>query len=343
MNSLHQEINQFCAALGKDPLLVQGAGGNVSWKEDDLLWIKGSGTWLAHADQNDIFVPVNLMNLSRALMQKDFDFQPQLIGAQTLCPSIETSLHALMPQKIVAHLHAIFALTYLINKDSQKMIAGLFQQLTDGTLKVAFVQYQKPGSNLAQAILEVLAIHPNANVIFLKNHGIVVGADSIDQLKILLKKLESILSRGKTINAISVNKLPSVEARMINEYIPFPDLEVQALALDPNLFGRLSSDWVLYPDHAVFLGAKAFTYTSWDHFLLATQERPGALPELVFIQNIGVFIKLDFTLAKFAQLRCYFDVISRVAPDDDLDPLSNIEIQDLLNWDAEKLRQRMSG
>ena len=31
----HQTISQMCADLGKDPLLVQGAGGNVSWKENE--------------------------------------------------------------------------------------------------------------------------------------------------------------------------------------------------------------------------------------------------------------------------------------------------------------------
>ena len=57
----HQTISQMCADLGKDPLLVQGAGGNVSWKENETLWIKGSGTWLANANNEDIFVPVNVV------------------------------------------------------------------------------------------------------------------------------------------------------------------------------------------------------------------------------------------------------------------------------------------
>jgi hypothetical protein len=48
-------------------------------------------------------------------------------------------------------------------------------------------------------------------------------------------------------------------------------------------------------------------------------------------------------LAKTAQLRCYYDVISRIAPDSDLEPLDDVAINALINWDAEKLRQRMAG
>jgi hypothetical protein len=47
-------------------------------------------------------------------------------------------------------------------------------------------------------------------------------------------------------------------------------------------------------------------------------------------------------MAKGAQLRCYYDVISRVMPDATLDPLDDAAVYALLNWDAEKLRQQMA-
>jgi hypothetical protein len=48
------------ARVGRNMLLVQGAGGNSSIKDGDVLWVKASGTWLADADAKDIFVPVSL-------------------------------------------------------------------------------------------------------------------------------------------------------------------------------------------------------------------------------------------------------------------------------------------
>ena len=46
---MREAMMNFCASIGSDPLLVQGPGGNVSWKENNCLWVKASGTWLASA------------------------------------------------------------------------------------------------------------------------------------------------------------------------------------------------------------------------------------------------------------------------------------------------------
>ena len=63
MNFIQKKINHLCSQLGKDHLIVQGAGGNVSWKDKEILWIKASGTWLAQANEKNIFVPVNLIDI----------------------------------------------------------------------------------------------------------------------------------------------------------------------------------------------------------------------------------------------------------------------------------------
>lgn len=333
--STHNAINALCADLGKDPLLVQGAGGNVSWKEDGVLWVKGSGTWLANADKEDLFVPVNLTALQEALAQEDFEIKPQVIttqGEQKLRPSIETILHALMPQTIVVHLHAINALSHLVTPGCDKYLSALFEKTNINSI---FVGYHKPGAELAQAIDRALKSKSNANVVLLKNHGIVIGADSIAEIQLLLQEINTVCE-PKNMPA-EANLLPS--SSEVNGYILFADPQVQELALNPSLYKRLQSDWVLFPDHAVFLGAKAFAYPSWQAFLA---KHVDDAPELLFIENGGVFVKPDFNQAKGAQLRCYYDVISRVMPDAQLDPLDETAVHALLNWDAEKLRQQMS-
>ena len=330
----HQTISQMCADLGKDPLLVQGAGGNVSWKEQEALWIKGSGTWLANANNEDIFVPVNLKHLQDALAKQDFDVKPQIIGEHTLRPSIETVLHALMPHQVVAHLHAINALSHLVNQDCLQSIQHICQQ---ASIHAAFVGHHKPGPELAQAIYEALQDAPEANVIFLQNHGIVIGANTIEGIYSLLEKI-NLAFAPKEVFTTASQPLADPTSPVAN-YVPFADKEVQALAFEPRLFKRLAKDWVLFPDHAVFLGAKANTYSSWKEF---KNHPSGEEPELIFIENSGVFVKPDFNMAKTAQLRCYFDVISRLSSDAHLEPLSESAVHALLNWDAEKLRQQMS-
>ena len=342
MENLHHEISNLAAKLGENPLLVQGAGGNLSWKQGGTLWIKGSGTWLANANKDNIFVPVNLLMLNEALTENNFDTKPRLIGKYLLHPSIETTLHALMPQKIVAHLHCIEALIFLVDKDSQKIISQLFNESPDEAIHVAFVDYHKPGPKLAEATKEVIEKNPKTNVVFLKNHGIVVGANSTTEIFTILQKISSkIQQEGKKNEQFFHSELPTVPSAFQTEYTAFQDIAVQALALDSSLFKRLKSDWVLYPDHAVFLGATAFTYDSWEQFSIRHKDRVD-MPELIFIENVGVYIKSEFNISKRAQLRCYYDVISRVNSNANLSPLNSQQVNELLDWDAEKHRQAIS-
>ena len=46
--------------LGSDSLLVQANNGNISIKLDGTLWIKASGKWLANAQREETFIPVDL-------------------------------------------------------------------------------------------------------------------------------------------------------------------------------------------------------------------------------------------------------------------------------------------
>ena len=53
------EISKFKEVsykLGKNPSLVQAAGGNTSIKSDESMLIKASGTWLINSLNKDIFV-----------------------------------------------------------------------------------------------------------------------------------------------------------------------------------------------------------------------------------------------------------------------------------------------
>ena len=53
------DFRALSARLGSDPLQVQGPGGNTSIKDGDVMWIKASGTELANAETQDIFVAVD--------------------------------------------------------------------------------------------------------------------------------------------------------------------------------------------------------------------------------------------------------------------------------------------
>src|SRR6218665_109902 len=98
-------LPQASQRLGSDPLLIQAAGGNSSIKEQDCLWVKASGLWLRDALRRPMFVPVSRVRALVAAGAAD-PVGPALLHAQTaagLRPSIETTLHALMPHRVVLH------------------------------------------------------------------------------------------------------------------------------------------------------------------------------------------------------------------------------------------------
>ncbi|MQT90329.1 class II aldolase/adducin family protein [Pseudomonas helleri] len=334
--NLHESVRQFCSEIGKDPLLVQGAGGNVSWKENDVLWIKASGTWLADAGDKDIFVPVNLGHLTTALKSLDYGVVPQTVESTPLKPSIETLLHALMPHRIVVHLHAIEVLAHLVRKDFEL----INYPTLDKTLNARTVEYCKPGAELAEAVANQLDDTSSTRVVFLKNHGVIIGGDSTDEISEILEYLSNFFFSP----AISSrHRCPETTIRLINgaEFHPITDVRLHELASTPKLIQHLKTSWALYPDHIVFLGAHPYVYESIEH-AQNNLDRHEHLPDIIFIKDLGVFVIETVSKAKIAQLECYYDIIIRQTCHSKLTTLTNAQISELIDWDAEKYRMRFA-
>lgn len=334
---MRASVVEYCVMVGADPLLVQGAGGNVSWKDGDTLWIKASGTWLADAASKDIFVPVDLAHLKGALAADNFGVKPRVTGVSSLRPSIETLLHVLMPQTVVVHLHAVEILAHLVRDGFEED----FVSLLDDSIRWASVPYHKPGDALAKAVNFALDQTPGADVIFLQNHGVVIGGSNVAAVERILHKLTSALAT-QLHDAIEsrVPLLPLV-VRDALRYIPVSDVDVHQLAINQVLFDRLSADWALCPDHVVFLGSAPGCYPDTDALMNEAANNRN-WPELVFVRNVGVYAKPEFNNAKLAQLRCYYDLLVRQPAKGAINTLSDEQIAELLDWDAEKYRMKIA-
>jgi len=331
--ALRSSVEAYCATIGTDPLLVQGAGGNVSWKDADTLWVKASGTWLADATEKDIFVPVDLPSLHKAIAARNFEVKPSVCSDSPLRPSIETLLHALMPHTVVVHVHAVEVLAHLVRRGFSHTLGAP----PDSTIRWACVGYHKPGAALAIGIADALAATPGANVIFLQNHGVVIGADSVAEVDTILQTLVAAFRvEPRRPNGAQVPST-AIETGPDQTWRPVADPLVHQLATDPVLFERLQSAWALYPDHVVFLGPSPLAVNDKDEFasrLRTTVPSPG----VVFVRNVGVFADPTLNAGKQAQIRCYYDVLARQATDTPLSPLTESDIGELLNWDAERYR-----
>ncbi len=331
---LRTAVQRYCVDIARDRLLVQAAGGNVSWKSGDTLWIKASGMWLAHAQHKEIFVPVDRRRIDAALAFGDFTVSPQVMEGYTLRPSIETLLHALMPQRFVVHLHPVDAVVHLVRRNCR---AGLQAALGDA-FAWELVDYHKPGADLAQVIHASLSERPGIQVLLLANHGVILGAETIEEidwrLQILCRRL-SIPSRPIDSN---LKKIPKLESVLDGTgYQVCVDSELQNLATDHELYERLDECWAICPDHVVFLGEQPVRINRLS-ILPSVLMALHTTPPFIFVDGVGVLEKRTVTAAQRAQLTFYLDVIARQPVGERLRSLSQEDVSSLLNWDAEKYR-----
>ena len=333
---LEKEIKKFCSRIGQNPLFVQGAGGNISWKDDNTLWIKASGKWIAKAETEEIFVPVNLKTLLENLKKNNFSVKPQISIKSLLRPSIETFLHALLPHKIVLHIHAVEILSYLVKLTSEKEIRTIYGDKNNWI----YLNYFKPGEELAIALAKKLNINHNIDVIFMENHGIVIGSDNLKNLEALLQNLTSEFKTETRLKPINYSYNENISVLLDYGYLRCKNEEINHLSLEKSFANRLKHEWALYPDHVVFLGKNAailesnFTYA--ELFELIKHN-----PPFIFVIDNGVYESPNIKEYHRAQLLCYYDVIIRQKKSDKLKVLNSKEIKDLLNWDAETHRQNL--
>ena len=205
---LPHEWIDFCrmsAAIGKDTGLVQGAGGNVSLKENGVLQVKASGKWLCDAEKENIFVPLDLASTSRRTLSGSDDFTSCVLGEARLKPSIETGMHALLPHRVVIHVHSLNALAHAVLEHGDEDLATLL-----GDIDWRWIPYARPGAPLVKQIYtRIDSASHKPLLLILANHGIVVSADSIENAMDLLNEVEDRLHVNKRVFFVPEDKMPS--------------------------------------------------------------------------------------------------------------------------------------
>lgn len=327
----YRALLRYAAAIGADATLVQGAGGNVSIKRDGVLWVKASGTWLAQAGQRDIMVPVRLDQLLAAMRSGDAEAAEHAeryvvteSNTSGLRPSIETTLHGVLPHPVVVHVHCVETMAWAARVDAETAVAPLL-----AGLRWRFIPYERPGAPLTRLILN--RIEPDTDVLILGNHGLVAGGADVASAGALIADVARRLRRAAR------QALPADLARLAiladgTDYHPAGDAATHGTATDPASLAvaRFGS---LYPDHVIFLGPGIVTLPPGPQ-----AERP--VPMLV-APGMGVLLRHDASAGAVALARCLADVTARIDPAEPLVALTAEQEYALLGWDAEKYRQSL--
>jgi NAD(P)-dependent dehydrogenase (short-subunit alcohol dehydrogenase family)/rhamnose utilization protein RhaD (predicted bifunctional aldolase and dehydrogenase) len=206
------ELLKISDFYGSSKDYVIAGGGNTSYKDEQTIWIKASGSPLSGLTEE------GLVALSRAKLRiisvKQYSddpvvreeevkadmFRSILEPGRNKRPSVETSLHELIQYKYVVHLHPTIINGLLCSRNAKSLTIQLFGE------KVLFVPYIDPGYTLFKRLDTEISIYRENNkkdpqIIFLENHGSFVSADSPEEIK--KKYDEIILKIGEIISPSS--------------------------------------------------------------------------------------------------------------------------------------------
>ena len=332
-------LRSMSARVGRNPLLIQGAGGNSSAKIEGVLWVKASGTWLQDAERTLIFLPLDLEKARQTFSAGEEKIAPLPFAdvPAGLRPSIETSLHAFLPQAIVLHVHSVNAIAWCVRKEGPRL---LDQRLAG--LNWAWLDYCRPGLPLALEAAALARRQVAPDVLMLGNHGLVVAGADCAQVEALLAEVEHRLGLD-----LRPSPAPRVEAlgglAKSSPYRPAASAVVHGVATDPERLA-IAGAGSLYPDHVVFLGPAVR--------VLGDQERPAAIarkaeeeghppPALLLAPGCGALLRSDLPPEAVALAECLGEVLARLSEGAAVSYLGAAEEQALLGWDAEKYRKSL--
>lgn len=335
---LLNELCIFCEKIGSDKSIIQGAGGNVSIKIGEIIWVKASGTWLADANRKNIFIPLNLKKIQNDFANCHFE-KLNNIGDEyiieeyrelNLRPSIETLFHAIMPQKVIVHAHSINSIILSCLENGWQIA----QEVSDYN-NIVFIDYFKPGLQLAKAIYKKIDKKAKAQIVILQNHGIIIGAQNIKTANDLIYNFEK--ENEFENQFIENNIVPILPQKGAQNYSPIDNTKD---FLNDYSICEILCNKILTPDWAVFL-SNGIEFISSDksndkNFIFPTNK------DAIIIENIGIFANKNLSKNGREILNIIIEIARRIPKNANLKCLDASQIHELQNWDAEKYRKSIS-
>ncbi|MCG8605888.1 class II aldolase/adducin family protein, partial [bacterium] len=170
--------------LGQDLRVTNYGGGNtsakismkdpLSGKDVEVLWVKGSGGDLGSM-KLDGFSTLYMEKLNSLKdLYRGLDFEDEMVGYLPHCTfnvnpraaSIDTPLHAFVPQKHVDHVHPDAIIAIAAAKDGEKLTDEIFNG------EIGWLPWQRPGFDLGLKLEALYNAKSNLKGIILGGHGL---------------------------------------------------------------------------------------------------------------------------------------------------------------------------
>ena len=186
-----EELLQYRSnLLGSDLRITNYGGGNTSAKIDmadpltgkteTILWVKGSGGDLGSMGL-DGFSTLYLDKLEQLKgLYRGLEHEDEMVGYLPHCTfnlnpraaSIDTPLHAFIPQRHVDHMHPDAVIAIACTKNSKELTQKVFGG------EMGWLPWKRPGFDLGLRLEEVAKSDPNLKGIILEGHGLFTWAET---------------------------------------------------------------------------------------------------------------------------------------------------------------------
>ncbi|MCX6223249.1 MAG: SDR family NAD(P)-dependent oxidoreductase [Bacteroidia bacterium] len=314
------DLLEISHLYGNDREFVIGGGGNTSWKDENYLYIKASGTRLGSLTGQEL-IRLDRCRLD-AMLSKSFPedafLRDQMIleglmkscidNERNLRPSVETPLHHLIRYRYVVHTHPTRINALLCSLDCRKIVKAIFPD------DVLFVEYIDPGYVLFKKLESEISDYRNRfsrdpGIILVQNHGVFISADSVDEIRELydycLKTVNGANSFSFDINAIPVGEksteiIPAIRMLLSGQGVKIMKVRqnklIQFFTGDQVSAGLVSLPFT--PDNIVYCKARPLYIESTgspdeivEEFKIKLdkyQTAYGSLPKIILINQIGL-------------------------------------------------------
>jgi rhamnose utilization protein RhaD (predicted bifunctional aldolase and dehydrogenase) len=263
---------------------------------------------MADALRDDIFIPLDLAEVTECLRQG--------IDPAGRCPSasIETAMHAALPHRVVLHVHCVNTIAWAVRRDAPIQLRSRL----DG-LPWQWIPYVASGLPLARAIEGALSAHPGATVFVLGNHGLVIAAETVENVEALLSEVR------KRLAIVPRMGRPADYAGLLEICAGSPwdlpkDDGLHRLGTDP-VSQAILAGGLLYPCQAIFFG---FPYSSGP---------------VMTIKDRGVVVSTSIEPAELAMLLGLAQVVQRIGASAPLRYLTEAEVAPLLSQGTSRYRE----
>lgn len=348
-------LEEMSNRYGSDSKYVLAGGGNTSFKTEDTLYVKGSGTSLATIKAED-FVNMHRPSLS-AMWDKKYpeceaererivlaDMMEARKEGENRRPSVETLLHDLFPQKYVLHVHPAAVNGMTCGKNGKEVSKELFPESV-------WVDACRPGYILASLCREKLvdykkATGKDADLLFLQNHGVFFAADSVEGIDALaqsvMEKLDSYIRNSKKSAIDRLGSLLSeITGYTFTDFVSGEGID----SFDPT---RNSPT----PDHIVYCKANYFPTelnacpTALKSDIEAFKEKNGYYPRVVTVRGVGAYLLSDSEKQLGIVKSIFLDQVAVCANAEAFGGyfgMSDDLVDFIVNWEVESYRSKVSS